>query len=207
MKVIQGYHALAWTAGLSLVLGAPSAESARGPGTLDDLKNLEIICFVPTWLPKGIKVTRVSISYDEPGPDEGGGRYPLYNIEYSNGPNRAGGEQTFSIDSAREGIGDRNLLDTDDSEDAEISSPLGRMFIIYTPKGKGKDSRKTEIKSNWTSDANMTREKAKDQLAHPNLGRYHGFSATGITVAEFKRIIESLRPVGHERGDVARKLL
>ena len=158
---------------------------------------MEITCFLPAWLPKGFKVTRVSISYDEPGPDEGGGRYPLYNIEYSNGPGPAGGEQTFSIDSAREGIGDRNLLDTDDSEDAEIQSPLGRMFIIYTPKGNGKDGRKTEIKSNWTSDANMIREKAKDRLAHPNLGRYHGFSATGISVAEFKRIIESLRAVRH----------
>ena len=195
MKAVKGYHVIAFIAGLSLLLAAPSAESARGPGTLDDLKNLEINCFVPGWLPKGFKVIRVSIFYDEPGPDEGGGRYPLYNIEYSNGP--SGGNQTFSIDSAREGIGDRNLLDTDDSEDAEISSPLGRMFIIYTPKGNGKDGRKTEIKSNWTSDANMVREKAKDPLAHPNLGRYHGFSATGITVAEFKRIIDSLRAVRH----------
>lgn len=134
----------------------------------------------------------MAISYDEPGPDEGGGRYHLYNIEYANDRG-----QTFSIDSAREGIGDRNLLDTDDSEDAEIPSPLGRMFIIYTPKGKGKDGRKTEIKSNWTSDANMIREKAKDPLVHPTLGRYHGFSATGITVAEFKKIIESLKPFGH----------
>jgi hypothetical protein len=195
MKSIKGYHVIAFVSGLSLLVAAPSAESARGPGTLDDLKNLEIICFVPAWLPQGFKVTRVSISYDEPGPDEGGGRYPLYNIEYSSGAGRTGGEQTFSIDSAREGIGDRNLLDTDDSRDAEISSPLGRMFIIYTPKGNGKDRRKTEIKSNWTSDANMVREKAKDRQAHPNLGRYHGFSATGITVAEFKKIIDSLRAV------------
>jgi hypothetical protein len=69
------------------------------------------------------------------------------------------------------------------------------MFIIYTPKGKGKEGRKTEIKSNWTSDANMIREKAKDPLVHPDLGRYHGFSATGITVAEFEKIIQSLKPV------------
>src|SRR5947208_1150310 len=100
-----------------------------------------------------------------PAPDEGGGRYHLYNIEYANGPGRTGENHTFSIDSAREGIGDRNLLDTEDSEDAEISSPLGRMFIIYTPKGK--KGLKTEIKSNWTSDANMVREKAKDPLVHP----------------------------------------
>lgn len=177
---------------LSIFLAMPSAQSARGPGTLADLKSLEIICYVPTWLPKGFKVRRVAVSYDEPGPDEGGGRYHLYNIEYANERG-----QTFSIDSAREGIGDRNLLDTDDSEDAEIPSPLGRMFIIYTPKGKGEDGRKTEIKSNWTSDANMIREKAKDPLVHPTPGRYHGFSATGLTVAEFRKIIESLKPVGH----------
>src|SRR2546423_1928713 len=84
------------------------------------------------------------------------------------------------------------FLDTDDSEDAEIPSPLGRMFIIFTPKGK--EGRKPEIKSNWTSDANMIREKAKDPLVHPNLGRYHGFSATGIKVAEFEKIIQSLKP-------------
>jgi hypothetical protein len=173
-----------------LLLATPSVQSARGPGTLDDLKNLEITCYVPTWLPKGFKVKRVQVSYDEPGPDEGGGRYHLYNIEYANSR-----DQSFSIDSAREGIGDRNLLETDDSEDAEIDSPLGRMFIIYTPKGKGKEGRKKEIRSNWTSDANMIREKAKDPLAHPNLGRYHGFSASGITVAEFEKIINSLRPV------------
>jgi len=179
---------------LVLLFAPPFAQSARGPGTLDDLKNLEIICYVPTWLPKGFKVKRVQVFYDEPGPDEGGGRYHLYNIEYD-GRSGTGGYQTFSIDSAREGIGDRNLLATEDNEDAEINSPLGRMFIIYTPKGKGKEGRKTEIKSNWISDANMIREKAKDPLVHPNLGRYHGFSATGITVAEFEKIINSLRPV------------
>jgi len=177
-------------AALILVFATPPVQSARGPGTLDDLKNLEIICYVPTWLPKGFKVKRVAVSYDEPSPDEGGGRYHLYNIEYANLQ-----DQTFSIDSAREGIGDRNLLETDDSEDAEIGSPLGHMFIIYTPKGKGKEGRKKEIRSNWTSDANMIREKAKDPLVHPNLGRYHGFSASGITVAEFEKIINSLRPV------------
>jgi hypothetical protein len=100
-------------------------------------------------------VERVQVSYDEPGPNEGGGRYHLYNIDYANGRSRAGGDQSFSIDSAREGIGDRNLLETEDSEDAEIQSPLGRMFIIYTPKGKG--GRKKEIRSNWTSDENQLR--------------------------------------------------
>lgn len=183
---------VAFIVGLLVVFGAPSAQSAPGAATLDDLKKLEIICFVPTWLPKGFKLKSVRTSHDEPGPDEGEGRFPLYNLEYANNRN-----QTFSIDSAREGIGDRNLLDTEDAEDAEIASPVGRIFVIYTPKGKGKEGRKKEIKSNWTSDANMIREKAKDPLVHPTLGRYHGFSATGITFAEFTKIIHSLRPIGH----------
>jgi hypothetical protein len=41
----------------------------------------------------------------------------------------------------------------------------------------------------------MKSEKAKDPLVHPTLGRYHGFSATGITVAEFEKIINSLHPI------------
>ena len=173
----------------AMALFAPTAvRSARGPGTLDDLKNLEIICFVPGWLPKDLKVTRVQVSYDEPGPDEGGGRYHLYNIDYGNGAGR-----TFSIDSAREGIGDRNLVETEDSEDAEIPSPLGQVFIVYTPKGK--EGRKKEIRSNWASDTNMIAEKAKDPQAHPTLGRYHGFTGTNMTLTEFERIIQSLRPV------------
>jgi len=171
----------------SVVFALPSAKSARGPGTLDDLKKIEIICFVPSWLPKGFKVKRVQIYYDEPGPDEGGGRFPLYAIEYGNDQG-----QTFSIDSAREGIGDRNLLETEDSEDIAISSLFGRLYVIYTPRGK--EGRKTEIRSNWASDANMVSEKAKDPRAHPNLGRYHGFTGTGMSVADFEKIIDSPRP-------------
>jgi hypothetical protein len=41
----------------------------------------------------------------------------------------------------------------------------------------------------------MDVEKAKDAAGHPILGRYHGFSATGITVAEFAKIIKSLHPI------------
>jgi hypothetical protein len=172
----------------SFLLAPQPSQSARGPGSIDDLKKLEIICFVPAWLPKGFKAQTVEITFDEPGPDEGSGRFPLYSIMYTNGR-----ERTFSIDCAREGIGDRNLLETENSEDAEIESPLGRMFIIYTPKGKA--GRKNEIRSNWTSDANMIAEKAKNELAHPVLGRYHGFTGTGMSVAEFEKIIQSLRPV------------
>ena len=112
---------------------------------------------------------------------------PLYSIVYD--PQRGA---TFSIESAREGIGDRNIMpDEEDTEETEIQSPLGPMYLIYRPKGKsgGKD----EIIANWVSDANMNAEKAKGAENHPVLGRYHGFSATGITVAEFAKIVQSLQ--------------
>jgi hypothetical protein len=188
-----------------LALTPPTASSVNPHATLDDLKKLEILCYVPAWLPKGFKLRSVTITYDEPGPDEGSvGRFPLYSIEYGNGPtsppndsgrwsDRTGGA-TFTIDCAREGIGDRNLLETEDSEEITITSPFGPMYLIYTPKGKGKSSRKVEIKANWAEDPNMKSEKAK-ALPHPVLGRYHGFSATAITVAEFEKIINSLKPV------------
>jgi hypothetical protein len=71
------------------------------------------------------------------------------------------------------------------------------MYLIYRPKGK--DGRKDEIKTNWVSDANMAAEKSKTPDAHPILGRYYGFSATGITVAEFSKIVQSMHPVRDEK--------
>ena len=152
-----------------LSLGAQSARSSKPHPTLDDLKKLEILCYFPSWLPKGFKLRRVEITYDEPGPDESSvGRFPLYFIEYGNGPtsppdesgqwsDRTGGA-TFTIESAREGIGDRNLLDTEDSDEVTITSPFGPMYLIYTPKGKG--GPKVEIRANWAEDPNMKKEKA-----------------------------------------------
>ena len=178
-----------------LALCANGAFSRESHATLDDLKKLEILCYVPAWLPKGFKLKSVSITYDEPGPDQNSaGRFPLYQYEYA-GPTRGGVETSFTLDCAREGIGDRNLMETEDSEEITITSPFGPMYLIYTPKGKGTAARKKEIKANWAEDPNMKREKSKDRLAHPILGRYHGFSATGITVAEFEKIIQSLRAI------------
>jgi hypothetical protein len=173
----------------------PRAAPCINPrATLNDLKKLEILCYVPGWLPQGFKLKSVSITYDEPGPDETtAGRFPLYQYEYA-GPARGGVETSFTLDCAREGIGDRNLMETEDSEEITIKSPFGPMYLIYTPKGKRKNSRKVEIKANWAEDPNMKSEKAK-ALPHPILGRYHGFSATAITVAEFEKIIASLHPI------------
>jgi hypothetical protein len=163
--------------------------------TVDELKKLEIICFVPSHLPQGFRLKNVEITYDElhEGSDDMNHPLPLYSVEYGNGWNA-----TFSIESAREGIGDRNIMVEEDTEEAEIQSPLGTMYLIYRPKGK--EGRKKEIKANWVSDANMNAEKAKGAENHPVLGRYHGFSATGITVAEFAKIVKSLHPIRDEKA-------
>jgi hypothetical protein len=157
--------------------------------TLDDLKKLEIICFVPSHLPEGFRLKKVEITYDEIQEYEDKNRpLPLYSIEYGND-----GKGSFTIESAWEGIGDRNIMpDEENAEETEIASPFGPMYLIYRPKGK--TGRKIEIKANWARDANMNAEDGKG-VEHPTLGRFHGFSATGITVAEFTKMIESLHPI------------
>ena len=163
--------------------------------TLDDLKQLEITCYVPSYLTQGLRLQNVEITYDEiPGNEDQNHPLPLYSIQYGNGWNA-----TFTIESAREGIGDRNIMaDEENSEETEIKSPFGAMYLIYRPKGKA--SRKDEIIANWVSDPNMNDEKSKGTDSHPLLGRFHGFSATGITVAEFTKIIQSLHPIGVENA-------
>jgi hypothetical protein len=162
--------------------------------TLDDLRKLEITCFVPSYLPKDFHLQRIDITSDEPGPNEAKHQFPIYSIVYSN---RQRSESTSSIESAREGIGDRNLMsDEENSEETEIRSPLGAMNLIYRPKGES--GPKDEIIANWVSDTNMNDE-ARNPDNHPFLGRYHGISATGITLAEFVKIVQSLHPVKDEK--------
>jgi hypothetical protein len=163
--------------------------------TLDDLKQLKITCYVPSYLPKGLRLKNVEITYDQIQDYEDKNHpLPLYSIEYSNG-----WSATFTIESAREGIGDRNLMsDEENAEETEIKSPLGPMYLIYRPKGK--DGRKDEIIANWVSDPNMVAETAKGPNSHPVLGRFHGFSATGITLAEFAKIVQSLHPIGGNKA-------
>ena len=163
--------------------------------TLDDLKQLEITCYVPSYLPQGLRLQNVEVTYDEIQEHEDQNHpLPLYSIQYGNGWNA-----TFTIESAREGIGDRNIMaDEENAEETEIKSPFGPMYLIYRPKGK--DGRKNEIIANWVSDANMNDEKGKGPDSHPVLGRFHGFSATGITVAEFTKIIQSLHPIGGDKA-------
>ena len=174
-------------------------EPLSSAATLDDLKQLEITCYVPSYLTKGLRLQHVEVTYDEIQENENQNRpLPLYSVQYGNGWNA-----TFTIESAREGIGDRNLMaDEENAEETEIKSPFGPMDLIYRPKGK--DGRKDEIIANWVGDANMNDEKGKAPDAHPVLGRFHGFSATGITLAEFAKIIESLHPIGSHNAPISR---
>jgi hypothetical protein len=177
----------------ALLLLSPTGLSSAA--TLDDLKQLDITCYVPSYLPQGLRLQNVEVTYDEIQENKDQNHpLPLYSIQYGNGWNA-----TFTIESAREGIGDRNIMaDEENAEETEIRSPLGPMYLIYRPKGK--DGRKEEIIANWVSDPTMNDEKEKGQDSHPVLGRFHGFSATGITVAEFTKIIQSLHPI---EGDKA----
>jgi hypothetical protein len=178
--------------GALLFLSSLSLSSAA---TLDDLKQLEITCYVPSYLTQGLRLQKVEITYDEIQENEDQNHpLPLYSIQYGNGWNA-----TFTIESAREGIGDRNIMDDKESaEETEIKSSIGPMYLIYRPKGK--DGRKDEIIANWVSDPKMNDEKSKRPDSHPVLGRFHGFSATGIAVAEFTKIVQSLHPVAGEKA-------
>jgi hypothetical protein len=136
-----------------LPIGQPSA------ATLDDLKQLEITCYVPSYLPQGLRLKNVEITYDEIQENEDQNHpLPLYSVQYGNG-----WSATFTIESAREGIGDRNIMDEEENaEETEIKSRFGPMYLIYRPKGK--DGRKDEIIANWVSDPNMNDEKTKARI-------------------------------------------
>jgi hypothetical protein len=59
--------------------------------TLDDLRKLEIFCFVPSYLPDGFRLQRVDIMYDELHEefDDPKHQLPPYSIVYSNDPRSA----------------------------------------------------------------------------------------------------------------------
>src|SRR3954469_4584623 len=157
--------------------------------TLDDLKQLEITCYVPSYLTKGLRLQNVEITYDEIQENEDQNHpLPIYSIRYGNGWNA-----TFTIESAREGIGDRNIMDDEqNAEETEIKSPFGPMYLIYRPKGK--DGRKHEIIANWVSDPNMNDEKAKGPDSHPLLGRFHGFRQLALRLRSLPRSFSHFTP-------------
>src|SRR6476660_6223162 len=106
---------LAITLSISCILSSRAEEQSK-PATLDDLKKLDITCFVPSYLPKDFKVKSAQIITEENSVEgQAPEKVATYAIEWS-GPNGA----EFSIESAWEGIGDRNIMETEDSEEAEF---------------------------------------------------------------------------------------
>jgi hypothetical protein len=165
--------------------------------TLDDLKKLEITCLVPAWLPEGFQLKKVEIDRSDREGEGGKARiFPGYSTEYSNGK-----KGRFTIESARWGIGDRNLDQNDRAEESEFDTKhYGKVYIIYFPPGKG--GVKKRIASNWVEDENIAAEKAqvaakqaKGQEALYIKGRFQGFSGYGMTLAEFEKIVQSLHPL------------
>ena len=115
MTSCDGIKRTSWF-GLCAFVFSLSAVRSTPELALDDLRRLEIICFVPSHLPEGFRLQRVDITFDELHEefDDMKHQLPLYSIVYSNDPQRGA---TFSIESAREGIGDRNIMP--DEENAE----------------------------------------------------------------------------------------
>lgn len=184
---------LAITLSISCILSSRAEEQSK-PASLEDLKKLDIICFVPSYLPKDFKVKSAQIITEENSVErQAPEKVATYSIEWSG---RNGAE--FSIESAWEGIGDRNIMETEDSEESEFQSPLfGRVYIIFTPKGK--EGVKKEILSNWVEDANMQKQPHDGgAITHAGLGRFHGFTGKKMTVAEFTKVVTSLHPI---KGD------
>ena len=74
-------RATAWFIVAALL--SPFLAMRSSGATLDDLKKLEIACFVPSYLPHGFRLKTVEITYDES--NDVNHPLPLYSLEYSNG--------------------------------------------------------------------------------------------------------------------------
>jgi len=175
---------------LSLLAIAP-AWAAPKTATLDDLKRLPIICLVPKWLPEGYQLRSVKIDREdrEGIKDPKAPGFATYEIEYSNGK-----KGSFTIESARWGIGDRNLDDSPSAEEGKFSTKsFGEIYTVYDPKGKA--GVKKRIAANWIEDANWRAEDAKKKDANHILGRAHGVSGFGMTLEEFEKIVQSLHSI------------
>lgn len=175
--------------GLSPLQAAPQT-------TIDDLKKLDNICLAPTWLPDGYHLKKVEIDHSD---KEGGRVFPGYSSEYGNSK-----KGLFTIESARWGIGDRNLDQDERAEESEIDTKrYGKVYIIYFPPGK--TGMKKRIVSNWIQDENMRAEMKRDKNQLAVKGRFHGVSGFNMTLADFERIVQSLHPIRDDAGTTAKK--
>jgi len=169
----------------------PSAHSAPKATTLDDLKTLPINCLVPGWLPEGFHLKTVKIDYEdrEGLKDEKTRGFPGYFIEYSDGK-----KGSFTLESARWGIGDRNLDQNDRAEESQFDTKVyGPVYIIYFPPGKA--GVKQRITANWVADPGLKAEAAKNANGLPVKSRYHGVSGFGMTLPDYEKIVRSLHPI------------
>src|SRR4030095_16267911 len=96
-----------WLLG-AILLALPVSSSKAA--TLDDLKKLEIT-YEKMTLENGQAV-----------------RAPDYSIEWRDG------KRSFSVESAAEGVGDRNLMEEEDTEETELKTMLVPGYILYPPK-------------------------------------------------------------------------
>jgi len=175
---------------LSLLAIAP-AWAAPKSATLEDLKKLPIICLVPKWLPEGYQLRSVKIDRDDRDgiKDPKAPGFATYDLEYSNGK-----KGSFTIESARWGIGDRNLDDSPSAEEGQFKTKaFGDIYTVYSPKGK--TGVKKRIAANWILDANWRAEEKKNKGGICILGRAHGVSGFNMTLEEFEKIVQSLHPV------------
>lgn len=172
-----------------VLLGSITVQGAPKSATLEDLKKLEITCFVPSYLPAGFHLREIKIDRDdrEGLTDKKAPGFPTYSIVYGDGK-----KHEFSIESARWGIGDRNVGEGEETEFK--AGRLGTIYVIYEPAGK--TGPKKVITANWVLDENWKAE----EKSHPRgtisvRGRAHGFSSSGISLQEFEKIVQSIHPV------------
>lgn len=175
---------------VSLSNAAPKAD------TLDDLKKLDITCLAPAWLPEGYHVKKVELDH---GDHEGGREFIGYSSEYGNGK-----KGLFTIESARWGIGDRNLDQDERAEETQFNTKrYGPVYVVYFPPGK--TGVKKRIVSNWIQDENMRAEMKRDKTKLAVKGRFHGVSGFNMTLAEFEKIVQSLHPIREDEETKAKK--
>jgi len=175
----------------SIFLVTPRTHGAPKSITLDDLKKLEITCLVPGWLPEGFHLKTADIDYsDREGlTDKKARGFPTYSLEYGDGK-----KGSFTIESARWGIGDRNLDQDDRAEEVHFDTKdHGTIYIIYFPPGKS--GVKQRIAAAWIADPGLEKEAAKSPNHLAIKSRFHGVSGFGMTVADFEKIVRSLHPI------------
>lgn len=182
--------------GLLTSFSLTSSHAAPKADSLDTLKKLDITCLAPAWMPEGYHVKKVELDHSD---KEGGKEYIGYSSEYGNSK-----KGLFTIESARWGIGDRNLDQDERAEESEIDTKrYGKVYIIYFPPGK--TGMKKRIVSNWIQDENMRAEMKRDKNQLAVKGRFHGVSGFNMTLADFERIVQSLHPIRDDAGTTAKK--